>query len=81
MTTITNTDFASAIGVHFTMASRLRNGERKPGLTTVIRTMHAYQLTCSEIVAWLKAIDTSASASGAWLRANVFSRSATPLAS
>lgn len=81
MATITNTDFADAIGVHFTMASRLRNGDRKPGITTVIRTMQAYQLDPEEVTEWLRAIDLGARQSGSWLRDNVFCREAEPLAS
>lgn len=76
MSTITNTDYAKAVGRDYTMASRLRNGERKPGLSTVIATIKAYALTCEQVVAWLEAIDEGAEASGQWLRDNVFSRAA-----
>lgn len=75
-TTITNADFAEAVGIHFTMASRLRNGERKPGLTTVINTMKAYALTDDQVFEWLIAIDQGAAASGEWLTINVFGRAA-----
>jgi transcriptional regulator GlxA family with amidase domain len=75
----TNTAFAEAVGVHFTMASRLRNGERKPGLPTVIGTVKAYKLTGDELLEWLMEIDkdrdeVGGPASGAWLRKNVFNR-------
>jgi len=81
MTTITNSDFADSVGLHFTMASRLRNGERKPGLSTVIATIRAYDLSCDEILDWLSAIERSAHASGQWLQKNIFSRSVEPVAS
>lgn len=72
MTTITNLQFAKSVGLHHTMASRLRNGERKPGLATVIATMRAYNLTSEQVSDWLDAIDKGAPASGAWLRSNIF---------
>lgn len=81
MTTITNTDFADAVGIHFTMASRLRNGERKPGLSTVISTIRAYHLDCDQIVGWLNAIDRGASYSGVWLRDNIFNKLVEPMVS
>lgn len=74
--TITNADFAEAAGIHFSMASRLRNGERKPGLSTVINTAKAYTLTGDEVLDWLLAIDREASASGEWLCNHVFGRTA-----
>lgn len=75
MTTITNSQFAESVGIHFTMASRLRNGFRSPGLATVIATMRAYNLTCKQTADWLEAIALGPTASGAWLRANIFTAS------
>lgn len=71
-TALTNLQFARSVGLHHTMASRLRNGERKPGLATVIATMRAYNLTCDQVTDWLDAIEKGAAASGVWMRANVF---------
>lgn len=70
--TITNATYASAVGCHFTMASRLRSGERKPGLATVIATIRAYDLTCDQVVDWLRAIELGAYYSGVWMRRNIF---------
>lgn len=69
---ITNFEYAAAVGIHYTMASRLRNGDRLPGLKTVISTIKAYGLDCEQVTAWLEAIDEGSEESGAWLRANIF---------
>jgi transcriptional regulator with XRE-family HTH domain len=34
---MTNEDFAKRVGCHFTMASRLRNGDRLPSVKTLIK--------------------------------------------
>lgn len=70
----TNTAFADAVGIHFTMASRLRNGERTPGLSTVIRTVKAYGLTGEQVLEWFDELERGPRESGAWLRRNVFNR-------
>lgn len=72
MTTVTNAEFADAAGVHFTMASRLRNGERRPGVETLCAIIRAYHLTCDQVVDWLAAIEAGPKESGAWLQANIF---------
>jgi hypothetical protein len=69
---VTNFDFAKRVGIHYTMASRLRNGERRPGLATVIGTMRAFSLTSDEVTEWLEAISESPAASGLWLRGHIF---------
>ena len=72
--TLTNSRFAEAIGIHHTMASRLRNGERSPSIRTVIATQKAFDLSCSDLVDWLEAIDHGPDSSGEWLRKHVFSK-------
>lgn len=68
----TNGEFAAKAGVHPTMASRLRNGERSPSITTLRRIAEAYELSAFQILTWLKAIDEGGSAaSGQWLRENI----------
>lgn len=79
MTTVTNFTFADQVGIHYTMASRLRNGERKPGLSTVIATLKAFDLTCDQVLGWLAAIDEGAEQSGRWLRDNIFEPKAAPI--
>lgn len=90
MTTVTNFEFAEQVGIHYTMASRLRNGERRPGLATVINTWRAYTLTCEQVLGWLDAIENDyfveketgvpgATYSGRWLRDHIFEPKATPV--
>lgn len=69
---LTNFEFANKTGMHFTMASRLRNGERQPSLTTFIRVVREFALSPAQTFEWLQAIEKSADASGAWLRDNLF---------
>lgn len=71
-TPVTNFDFAERVGVHHTMASRLRNGSRSPSTHTLIRVVEAYNLDCDQVMEWLDAIRKGTEASGAWLRENVF---------
>lgn len=80
MTIMTNQEFADSVGIHFTMASRLRSGDRRPGLSTVIATIRAFSLDCDEIVGWLSAIEQGPKESGAWLRARIFNEPAEPAA-
>ena len=70
--TVTNFDFAAKTGIHYTMASRLRNGERKPGLATVTATKDAFQLSDAEVTEWLDHIAQGAEQSGKWLREHIF---------
>jgi transcriptional regulator with XRE-family HTH domain len=70
--TPTNTEFADKIGLHHTMASRLRNGERSPSIQTFIAVKRAYGLTCEQVDAWLDAIARGNEASGVWLRKEIF---------
>lgn len=71
-TSTTNAEFAAATNLHFTMASRLRNGERTPSFGTVVTVMHAYKLSCENVVEWVKAIADGPEESGRWLRDNIF---------
>lgn len=80
MTTMTNQEFADSVGIHFTMASRLRSGDRRPGLATVIAVIRAYSLDCDEVVAWLEAIEQGPKESGEWLRAHIFNEPIEPAA-
>ena len=69
---LTNPEFARRVELHFTMASRLRNGERLPGLATFIRVVKEFSLSDDKIREWLMAIDKGEEASGQWLRDNIF---------
>lgn len=75
MTTVaplTNFQFADKVDVHYTMASRLRNGERVPSLNTFTKVVDVFGLTDAQIREWLNAIAKGEEASGKWLRDNIF---------
>lgn len=46
----TNQEFADRIGVHFTMASRLRGGARRPSMITLRRIAEAYELPEADLI-------------------------------
>lgn len=46
----TNSEFAGAVGCHFTTASRIRNGERMPSAAMFARIIEAYGL--DPVEAW-----------------------------
>lgn len=66
-----NADFARLVGVHFTMASRLRNGHRVPSPLTMIAIRRAFKLTDQEVVEMLEAA-CSPDAFGQWARTHLF---------
>lgn len=47
---VTNGEFARDIGVHFTMASRYRNGRRIPSTQVLSRIARTYDLPIDELV-------------------------------
>jgi len=69
---ISNVEYARRVGVHHTMASRLRSGQRRPATDIITATARAFDLTADEVSEWLEAIDGGPEMSGAWMRANVF---------
>lgn len=68
-TPMTNKAFGEAVGCDFTMASRLRNGDRLPGLRLMIRISEAFDLPYDELVA---AYQEGHAAFGTYLRQRVF---------
>lgn len=79
---MTNAEFARRVGCHYTMASRLRNGERTPSAEMLAKIVNAFktQLSTDDIDAMFDALtdheDESAKAQafGAWLRDHIFER-------
>jgi transcriptional regulator with XRE-family HTH domain len=65
----TNTTFARTVGVHFTTASRYRNGERVPSTGVAQRIAAAYSLDPGDL---LQAIVDGREAFGHFMRMNVF---------
>jgi transcriptional regulator with XRE-family HTH domain len=66
-----NADFGARIGLHFTMASRLRNGKRAPSSMTLAAIQDAFELTPEETHAMLQAAITPETF-GDWVRANLY---------
>lgn len=71
---VTNREFAIAVGCSTTTASRMRNGERAPSVSMLLCVVQAYKL--DEVEALREA--RSASRWGAYLRNAVFSRTHAP---
>lgn len=65
----TNTEFARRVGVHFTMASRMRNGQRLPSVRTLSRISSAYGVPVEQLI---KAHSEGPDAFAALLREKVF---------
>ena len=66
---VTNGDFAAKVGVHFTMASRYRNGQRVPSAQTALKIAQVYGLDYQEM---LEAIGRGRREFGHYIRVNVF---------
>ena len=70
---LTNEQFGEKVGVHFTMASRLRNGMRLPSVTTLRKIVDEYGLDLNEAVS---AHQKGSAEFGRFLREKVFEREA-----
>lgn len=66
---MTNNAFADAVGCDFTMASRLRNGQRLPGIRLMIRIQAAFDLPYDDL---MQAYEGGPESFGAYLRTHVF---------
>lgn len=66
---LTNEQFGERVGVHFTMASRLRNGMRLPSVTTLSNITREFNLDPQDA---LEAYRGGAEAFGRFLRERVF---------
>lgn len=67
-----NTDFARRVGVHYTMASRLRNGRRVPSAATLTSIKRAFGIHGADSDAMMLALEEGQESFGKWLRENVF---------
>lgn len=72
---VSNTDFANRVGVHYTFASRLRNGQRVPSMATVTAIREAFELTGKQTTDMMDAIAQGPSAFGEWVNTNLFVKS------
>lgn len=68
---LTNEQFGERVGVHFTMASRLRNGMRLPSVGTLRRIVKEFDLDVNEA---LGAHGKGSAEFGRYLRKRVFER-------
>lgn len=66
---VTNGEFARRVGVHFTMASRYRNGRRVPSTTVLHKIAGEFGLPIDELV---EAATTSGEEFGRYMRARLF---------
>lgn len=63
----TSAQFAASVGIHYSMASRLRSGHRRPSFDLIIRIADQYQL---DLAAAVRA--AHGNAFGAYLDEHVF---------
>lgn len=66
---LTNVEFADKVGIHFSMASKLRHGTRAPSVNTVVSIWRAFDLPADEM---LQSLEGGAVTFGAFLRQRVF---------
>lgn len=66
---MTNERFAELVDCHFTMASRLRNGQRLPSAKLLVRIKNAFDLPYTELMA---AYDDGPEAFGQYIRFKVY---------
>lgn len=68
-TRVSNAEFGRAVGVHFTTASRYRNGERVPSTRAALKIAEVYDIDPGEL---LRAIRSGHDSFGHLMRMRVF---------
>lgn len=48
---MTNTEFGRRLGIHFTTASRIRNGKRKPSVAVLQKISREFDISLDSLVA------------------------------
>jgi transcriptional regulator with XRE-family HTH domain len=66
---VSNSEFAAAIGCHYTMVSRLRSGDRLPSVGQLAKIIEVYGLDPAEAIA---AVNAGKKAFSKYLIDNVF---------
>jgi transcriptional regulator with XRE-family HTH domain len=69
---VSNADFGRRVGVHYTFASRLRNGQRIPSVETISAIRAAFNLDAATTVAMMDAAAQGAPTFGEWLNSTLF---------
>lgn len=72
-----NTDFARRVGVHYTMASRIRNGKRMPSSRTLSAIQVAFKIQDQDLRSMMTAMEGGTESFSAWVRENLFAPTAT----
>lgn len=73
---VSNTDFARRVGIHYTMASRIRNGKRMPSSATLSRIQTSFGVQGDLLKSMMAALDEGQSAFGAWVQEHLFAPNA-----
>lgn len=66
---LSNVEFAEKVGIHFSMASKLRHGKRKPSAKLAMKIWKEYDLPTDDL--W-KILEGDQEESGRYLRERVF---------
>jgi transcriptional regulator with XRE-family HTH domain len=69
---VSNNEFAKAVGCHYTLSSRLRNGHRRPSVDMLNRIKNAYNLDADEM---LEAFEEGPKEFSKFLRERIFEAS------
>ena len=69
---VSNADFGRRVGVHYTFASRLRNGQRIPSVETISAIRAAFNLDSATTVAMMDAAAQGSTVYGEWLNSTLF---------
>ena len=65
---VSNADFARRVGIHYTMASRLRNGHRMPSSGLLSAIVEAFHVEGDELGVMHAALGGGPDTFGAWIR-------------
>lgn len=68
---LSNADFGRRVGIHYTHASRLRNGQRLPSVSVLSSVQDAFQLNDKETSEMLEAA-RDPEAFGRWIDEHLF---------
>lgn len=73
-----NPDFARRVGIHFTMASRIRNGNRMPSSAVLGRIIQEFGIDGGTLEDFMEAVNQGALSLGAWIDEHLFEGDAEP---